>query len=75
MTVHRERHSKEMTNFINRVCTFHRIFYFRIKVFGVLSSTFCGSWNKSAKHRIFPEGCALLVQYNGMENRHPLIGT
>ena len=72
MTVHREGHSKEMTNFINRVRARHESFYFRIKVFGVLSSKFRGSWNKSEEHKMFFEGCAVLIQYD-MENGHPLM--
>ena len=72
MTVHREGHSKEMTNFINHARACHESFYFRIKVFGVLSSKFCGSWNKSEEHKMFFEGCAVLIQYD-MENGHPLM--
>ena len=73
MTVHREGHSKEMTNnFINRVCDRHESHYLRIKIFGVLSSKFCGSWNNSEKHKMFFEGCAVLVQYD-MEHGYPLM--
>ena len=72
MTVYRERHSKEMTNFINFVRACHESFYFRITVFGVLSSKFCGSWNKREEQKMFFEGCAVLVQYD-MENRYPLM--
>ena len=43
-----------------------------IQVFGVLSSKFCGSWNKNEEHKMFFEGCVVLVQYD-MENGHPLM--
>ena len=72
MTVHREGHSKEMTNFINRVCDCHESHYLRINIFGVLFSNFCGSWNKSEEHKMFFEGYAVLVQYD-MENGHLLM--
>ena len=72
MTVHREGHSKEMTNFINRVRARHESFYNKIKVFGILAHKFRGSWNKREEHKIFFEGLAVLVQYD-MENGHPLM--
>ena len=72
MTVHREGHNKKMTNFINCVYTCHGRFYFKIKVFGVLSSKFCGSWNKSEEHIMFFEGCTVFVQ-SDMDNGHPLM--
>ena len=37
-TVHRNGHSKEMTNFINRVRARHESFYNRLKTFGILSN-------------------------------------
>jgi len=74
ITVHRDGHSKEMTNFINRVRARHESFYNRLKTFGILSNTFRGSWDKREDHQIFFEGCAVLVQYD-MENGHPLMET
>jgi len=73
MAVHRDGHSKEMTNFINRVRARHESFYNRLKTFGILSN-FRGSWNKKEQHQMFFEGCAVLVQYD-MENGHPLMET
>jgi len=72
MTVHRDGHSKEMTNFINRVRARHESFYSKLKAFGILARKFRGSWNKSEEHKMFFEGCAVLVQYD-MENGHPLM--
>ena len=74
IAVHRDGHSKEMTNFINRVRARHESFYGRLKNFGILSNTFHGSWNKREEHQMFFEGCAVLVQYD-MENGHPLMET
>ena len=71
MTVHRDGHSKDMTNFINRVRARHESFYNRLKTFGILTN-FRGSWNKKEQHKMFFEGCAVLVQYD-MENGHPLM--
>ncbi len=73
-TIHREGHSKAMTNFINRARGCHESFYNRLKVFDILSNTFCGSWEKHDIHKMFFEGCVVLIQYN-MENGHPLMET
>ena len=73
MAVHRDGHSKEMTNFINRVRARQESFYNRLKTFGILSN-FRGNWNKKGQHQMFFEGCAVLVQYD-MENGHPLMET
>ena len=72
ITVHREGHSKEMTNFINRVCAHHENFYARLKKLSILSDTFCGSWNKCKSHKMLFEVIVILVQYD-MENGHPLM--
>ena len=71
LTIHKEGHSKEMTNFIDCVRACHESFYNRLKVFDVLSDTFRGSWEKHDVHKMFFEGCVVLVQYD-MENGHPL---
>lgn len=72
ITVHRVGHSKEMTNFINRVRARHENIYSRLKVWDVLSDVFRGSWEKHNEHKMYFEGCLVLLQYD-MENGHPLM--
>ena len=72
ITVHRVGHSKEMTNFINRVRARHENIYSRLKVWDVLSDVFCGSWEKHNEHKMYFEGCLVLLQHD-MENGHPLM--
>ena len=72
IAIHREGHSKEMTNHINRVRARHENIYSRLKIFDILSDSFRGSWEKHDKHKMFFEGCLVLVQYD-MENGHPLM--
>ena len=74
ITVHRDGHNNEMTNFINQARARHESFYNRLKTFGILSNTFRGSWDKREDHQMFFEGCAVLVQYD-LENSHPLMET
>jgi len=74
ITVHIEGHSKEMTNFINRVRARHENFNARLKCFKILSETFCGSWGKKEEHKMVFEAICILVQYD-MENGHPLMET
>ena len=72
IAIHREGHSKEMTNHINCVRACHENIYSRLKVFNILSDSFRGSWEKHDKNKIFFEGCLVLVQYN-IENGHPIM--
>ena len=69
MTVHREGHSKEMTNFINRVRARHEHFNTRMKNFNILSQ--CFRLNRD-KHETAFEAICILSQYD-MENGHPLM--
>ena len=69
MTVHREGHSKEMTNFINRVRARHENFNARMKNFKILSECFRSN---RVKHKTAFEAICILCQYD-MENGHPLM--
>ena len=74
IAIHREGRSKEMRNYINRVRACHENIYSRLKFFNILSESFCSSWEKHDKHKMFFEGCLVLVQYD-MEIGHPLMET
>ena len=63
-----------MTNNINRVGACHENIYSRLKLFDILSDSFCGSWEKHDEHTMFFEGYLVLVQYD-MENGHLLMET
>ena len=70
LTIHRTAHSKEMTNFINRVRARHENFNARIKNFSILSN--CFRSNDKIKHKMAFEAVCILCQYD-MENGHPLM--
>jgi hypothetical protein len=70
LSFHRPAHSKEMTNFINRVRARHENFNARIKNFNILSN--CFRSNDKAKHKMAFEAVCILCQYD-MENGHPLM--
>ena len=72
ISTHRPSHSKEMTNFINRVRARHENINARIKTFDILSETFRGSWGKREEHKMFVEAICVLIQYD-MENGYPLM--
>ena len=72
ITVNIVGHSKEITKFINRIPACHKNIYSRLKVWDVLSDVFCGSWEKHNEHKMYFEGCLVLLQYD-MENGHPLM--
>ena len=74
ITVHIERHSKEMTNFINLVRARKENLNARLKCFKILSETFCGKWGKKEEHKMVFESICILVQYD-MENGHSLMET
>lgn len=70
LSIHRSAHSKEMTNFINRVRARHENFNARIKNFSILSN--CFRSNDKIKHKMAFEAVCILCQYD-MENGHPLM--
>ena len=70
LTIHRDSHSKNLTNFINRVRARHENFNARIKNFCILSDRFRS--NKKVEHKLAFEAICILVQYD-MENGHPLM--
>ena len=70
LSFHRAAHSKDMTNFINRVRARHENFNARIKNFNILSN--CFRSNDKAKHKMAFEAVCILCQYD-MENGHPLM--
>ena len=51
IAIHREGHSKEMTNHINCVRARHENIYSRLKVFDILSDSSRGSWEKHDEHK------------------------
>ena len=53
IAIHREGHSNEMTNHINCARARYENIFSRLKVFGILSDRFRGSWEKHDKHKRF----------------------
>ena len=61
ISTHRPSHSKEMTNFINRVRARHENINARLKTFDILSETFRGSWGKCEEHKMFVKAICVLI--------------
>jgi hypothetical protein len=70
LSFHRTGHSKDMTNFVNRVRARHENFNARMKNFSILSN--CFRSNNKEKHKMAFEAVCVLCQYD-MENGHPLM--
>ena len=70
ISFHRPKHSKDMTNFINRARARHENFNARIKNYNILSN--CFRSNEKAKHQMAFEAVCILIQYD-MENGRPLM--
>jgi hypothetical protein len=69
ITAHNDNHSKELTNFINRVRARHENFNARIKSYRCLSERFRSN---RENHKIVFEAVCVLCQYD-LENGHPLM--
>jgi hypothetical protein len=70
LSFHHTGHTKDMTNFINRVRARHENFNARIKNLKILSN--CFRSNDKVKRKMAFEAVCILCQYD-MENGHPLM--